>query len=808
MKKLFYILIMIASAADAQVINFSDPNFKSTLLSITAAGRQAYGNGGYIKVDANSDGEIQLAEAQAVDSLTLQRFNMALPNIANLTGISGFSNLKKLTCQGHSVSNASGLNNLVQLQRLTLSQTLLTALDVSMLTDLDYLYVGFNNNISSLNAGGLSNLRELVCRNNSLLTSLNLNGLTNLSKLTCTNNQLTGLNLISFPNLDLVDCTNNNITSLTLGNLNSLTGLICRENELTSLDLTGVPNLIVLDCGNNRLTALDLSGLSDLTQFQCDTNRFVSLDLSHNRLEELYCSDNPLLENVFMKDGAAVIPDYFIESFIQCPSLKYVCIDESENQAVMDAIDNAGLNNVIVNSYCSFVPGGDYNTISGTVTYDFNNNGCDASDISRSNIRVNINDGNEQGANFCGADGNYSFYTQAGSFDIAPSIENPSWFTISPASVTIPFANSNNNTAIQNFCITPNGVHPDLEIAVAPVNGARPGSDAYYDIVVKNKGNQEITDTNGIIFLFDYNRMNFVEASEPLILIGGPQGQLRWELINLQPFDAKTIRVRFLINTPTHPTHPVNTGDVLSFNATANPVSGDETPADNVFQLRQTVVNSHDPNNIVCLEGNIVSPSQIGNYLHYVINFENTGTADAQNIVIKEEVNPAQFNIASMQLLDSSANATTRIRGNTVEFIFTNINLHSGGHGNILLKIRSKDNLVNGDLVSKKANIYFDYNFPVETLPESTVFQQLSNPDLPMDASISVYPNPSSGIVNIKCDNVIRSVQLYDIQGRLLQTNLTEAKQEAINIATQSNGVYFLKIVSEQGIGIKKIVRE
>ena len=55
---------------------------------------------------------------------------------------------------------------------------------------------------------------------------------------------------------------------------------------------------------------------------------------------------------------------------------------------------------------------------------------------------------------------------------------------------------------------------------------------------------------------------------------------------------------------------------------------------------------------------------------------------------------------------------------------------------------------------------YFDYNFPVVTDPATTTFQTLGNTDIPVDASISVYPNPTKGNVNVNCGTTIRSIQL------------------------------------------------
>ena len=125
-----------------------------------------------------------------------------------------------------------------------------------------------------------------------------------------------------------------------------------------------------------------------------------------------------------------------------------------------------------------------------------------------------------------------------------------------------------------------------------------------------------------------------------------------------------------------------------------------------------------------------------------------------------------------------------------------------------MIKIKSKNTLVQGTTVSKRANIYFDYNAPVDTNLENTTFQALSNPDYQTDASISVYPNPSNGNVNINCNNNIKSIQLFDVQGRLLETDLINQTNTVIDISGKSKGVYFLKITSDKGIGVEKIVRE
>src|SRR4051812_9744170 len=136
-----------------------------------------------------------------------------------------------------------------------------------------------------------------------------------------------------------------------------------------------------------------------------------------------------------MKNGS---PETF--DFTASPNLQYVCADEDQIQNVQSLINATGNTTAVVNSYCSFVPGGNYNTITGTTLFDANNNGCDSNDVIQPNIRININDGTTVGAAFTNSVANYSFYTQAGNFDITPDVENPTWFDFSPNAATVTFA--------------------------------------------------------------------------------------------------------------------------------------------------------------------------------------------------------------------------------------------------------------------------------------------------------------------------------------------------------------------------------
>lgn len=475
----------------------------------------------------------------------------------------------------------------------------------------------------------------------------------------------------------------------------------------------------------------------------------------------------------------------------------YICIDEGNESLFSDAVLNDP--GIYISSYCDFMPGGDYNTITGNFTYDSDNNGCDTNDNIITNTRLDIVTENEEEFSvFSNNSGTYNFYSGAGTFTLTPDIENSDWFTINPSLSTINFPDNNNSTNTQNFCVTANGIHPDLEVVVAS-GGAQPGFDAYYTVTFKNKGNQELS--GAITLTYDDTVLDFISANN-----GGTDtaGTISWNYSNLQPFESRQVAAVLNVNSPME-TPAVNIDDILNFTATITPTAGDETPADNTFNLNQIVTGSYDPNDITCLEGESVAPELIGEYLHYNINFENTGNAPATFIAVKNTLNPEQFDLSTLQLLYASHDVETRLSGNELEFYFGDINLAAnGGKGNVIYKIKTNNTLQVNDDVAQQANIYFDYNWPIQTNEAVTTFETLSSGIRTKDNSIKLYPNPATGIVTITAGTDIESVEMYDMQGRLLQVSHTAT----LDITQRQSGVYFVKATTEKGSSVEKLVKE
>lgn len=556
----------------------------------------------------------------------------------------------------------------------------------------------------------------------------------------------------------------------------------------------------------------DLTGLhafTNITGFYCGYNNLASVDVSTIQFAGTNFSfrNNPNLSYINMKNGVIdecfILPltgsDYTCFMFLDLPSLQFICIDEGEDANWLIP------SNVQVNSYCSFVPGGSYNSIVGTTRFDENNNGCDANDFRPPLVKLNFTNGTTTQSIFTDAYQDYNYFAGAESLTVTPEIENPSYFAISPVSATVNFPSLSNIVETRNFCITPNGIHPDIEIAIAPIVPARPGFPAIYEVVYKNIGNQTLNQQYGISFFYNQNLMNFT-LSNP-----APEtqnaGALNWSVNNLQPFESRSIYVTMNINAPTA-TNPVNIDDVLTLTANAIPATGETNTQNNIFQFNQTVVGSYDPNDKQCVEGDIVSPVKIGEYLHYLIRFENTGNYYAENIVVKDVIDTTKFDVSSLQIMSSSHPVEAKVRGNIAEFIFKNINLDSGGHGNILLKLKTKANLTAGTTVSNKADIFFDYNHPIITNFANTTFQELSVPEKNLNQAIKIYPNPTDDVVDIKADSTIRSIQVYDVQGRILISKILSEENASVDLSSYSSGIYYLKINSDNGAKTEKLIKK
>ena len=80
------------------------------------------------------------------------------------------------------------------------------------------------------------------------------------------------------------------------------------------------------------------------------------------------------------------------------------------------------------------------------------------------------------------------------------------------------------------------------------------------------------------------------------------------------------------------------------------------------------------------------------------------------------------------------------------------------------------------------------------------------------EADISVYPNPTNGIVNVELNPAFGSlaseIQLFDIYGRQLQVLTIKDERIQIDLTQYATGIYLVKLVQgDKVVAMKKVVK-
>lgn len=228
--KTFFIATLLCSyiVSHSQVVRIPDLNFKQRVIAL-----------GY---DENSDGNIQVSEAQKVTKLYVDRLG-----IVNLEGINSFTNLEELGCYGNK----------------------LQSLNVSGLKKLKHLYA-YNNRIEKLSLGDNTTLEVLFIQDNFLLTELDISKLSNLRELFISNNKIKKLDVNGLNVLEKIDGENNRIETALLNKAPSLKSINLKNNPLKTptIDIRGLMNLEYFNFEGCNLQFINFSGTFRLKEYR------------------------------------------------------------------------------------------------------------------------------------------------------------------------------------------------------------------------------------------------------------------------------------------------------------------------------------------------------------------------------------------------------------------------------------------------------------------------------------------------------------------------------------------------------------
>lgn len=438
------------------------------------------------------------------------------------------------------------------------------------------------------------------------------------------------------------------------------------------------------------------------------------------------------------------------------------------------------------------------NTVSGIVRFDVQNNGCTVDDEPMPNFQVAMSTGNAIQYAFTDANGQYVFENVQPGVSVVWASGFPQGMTPFPTAMTLNIGQSNETHTV-DFCLQ-GPAEFDGGLYMFANNGARPGFPAYYTLVVQSQGSGVI---NGqVTMTFDDVRLNYISSSPSASQVGNT---LTFSIDDVQPFQNLYIPITFHVETP--PT--AMAGNIIYFEASLSLAQDDSNLLNNDYGLTQVLVDSYDPNDKTVHETGFYA-ANTQDYLHYVVRFQNTGTADAINVRIEDQLDQ-NLDWSTFRPVASSHPNSVTIDGNgKVTFNFPNINLppeqddEPASHGYVFYKVKLKSGLTVEDDIFNTAEIYFDFNDAIVT---NTVFTDLidllGTPNLDKDR-LALYPNPASNSFNIVTDVPV-GFSITDAQGKTIAKGIVSG-HEPIDVSPLQSGLYFVRISADGANFVRKLI--
>ena len=291
---------------------------------------------------------------------------------------------------------------------------------------------------------------------------------------------------------------------------------------------------------------------------------------------------------------------------------------------------------------------------------------------------------------------------------------------------------------------------------------------------------------------------------------------ISWNLTGLSVYDSSPTNLYFLVRNSSAGRLPL--GDTVWTGFKVTPISGDANPTNNYLLRLDTIVLSHDPNEMSVSPSGCLGYSTVAYPLQYTIAFCNTGNDTAYNIVVYDTLND---NIDPSSLRIVNASATMNIEHiksggfNIVKFSFPNINLLDSSHhgqctGSVIFNVNTIPNLADGSSIYNEAGIYFDYNPVVMTnqventtgcWPEST--PQIKNPH-----TVTIFPNPATNELNIKIQsNEFDSYTITNNLGSVVLSSPISSPTTKLSIKALPAGIYYIRLTGDSRVEVRKFVK-
>jgi len=346
-----------------------------------------------------------------------------------------------------------------------------------------------------------------------------------------------------------------------------------------------------------------------------------------------------------------------------------------------------------------------------------------------------------------------------------------------------------------SFCITPTSMIDDVEVKLFVSPPPRPGFETNLRVLLSNVGSSKL---NGILtLLYDSTKVEFITINNLSTVV--MPGEIELQVSELSPLSEIVLNVKMRVLPP-----PINTIlDSIKLYTSFVHDGIDYTPNNNNIRVCRRLIGSYDPNDIAVREGPFILESQKSDFLHYLIRFQNTGTADAINVLVENSIDK-NLDLSTFTLEETShLSRVSLMDDRTVIFNFENIYLPDStaneleSHGFIAYKIKPDQNIGVGEEIANQASIFFDFNDAIIT---NKVVTQIIEPNSVLNLSeqnIQFYPNLTSDLIYVQSDIIFESYDILSLEGVLIQNK--KYNSGIIDVSSIQEGAYLCVFKTQNG---------
>jgi uncharacterized repeat protein (TIGR01451 family) len=422
------------------------------------------------------------------------------------------------------------------------------------------------------------------------------------------------------------------------------------------------------------------------------------------------------------------------------------------------------------------------------------------------NVRIDIQPGN--GVVWTNQNGEFGVVLEPGNYTFEHSAQNP-WYLINDCQPNgIPVTVVEDSSAV-DICFA-DSIVPVVDLSATIATNAINACFQNSQIVsICNEGTVPATNVEVLVQIPDFtgtSNANFSMTSDstwtltiPLLAAGECQN---YHFYGTAACDSSMI------------------GQVACLSVDLGNVPNDIDLVNNYMSFCDSVGVSYDPNDI-----RVLSQNQVEGWRHqefiddddhmtYMVRFQNTGTGPAYNVIVHNPLSE-YLDHQSIELIASSHTYYAQMIDGELRLHFLGIELPDsasdpiGSQGYFIYSIRQPLGNPMGTVIENQAEIYFDFNAPVATnTTENEILLITGNSDIEL-SEITLYPNPTTGellLSNSNPRNVIQCVEVLDAQGRLLLKEVRSGISK-IDIGQLSRGIYLLRIKTDKGSQVSRVIR-